>query len=177
MESKKRTKLIMDIMNVLFWVIFIGFCIKTGSLLFTFFLSVAVHPAAAQNLSMGLNLSDLYKFSAAHYVAIASMLIVLTGLKAYIAYLVVKVFLKFKIDQPFNADVASLITKISNVALEAGILAFIAAGYSKGLIKNGAAIPLDWGSGELLFFAGVIFIIAQVFKRGIEIQSENELTV
>lgn len=182
MESKNRTKLVMSVMNVLFWVIFIGFCIKTGALLVSFIVSF-VNPAAVKNLYMaqdaanGFNLSDLYRFNIAHYIGIASFLVILTGLKAYIAYLVIKIALKFKIDYPFDARVASLITKVSYVALEAGILAFIATFYSKGLIKKGVAIPIDWGGDELLFFAGVIFIIAQVFNRGVEIQSENELTV
>jgi hypothetical protein len=33
------------------------------------------------------------------------------------------------------------------------------------------------GTGEFLFLAGIVFVIAQIFKRGIEIQTENELTV
>ncbi len=36
---------------------------------------------------------------------------------------------------------------------------------------------LDCGSSEFLFMAGIIFIIALIFKRGVEIQSENELTI
>jgi hypothetical protein len=32
-------------------------------------------------------------------------------------------------------------------------------------------------SGETLFLAGVVFVIAQIFKKGVEIQSENELTI
>jgi hypothetical protein len=33
------------------------------------------------------------------------------------------------------------------------------------------------GADVWLFMAVVLFIIAQIFKRGIEIQSENELTI
>jgi len=32
-------------------------------------------------------------------------------------------------------------------------------------------------SGEIHLLAGVIFVISQIFKKGVEIQSENELTV
>lgn len=43
--------------------------------------------------------------------------------------------------------------------------------------QNGLPIPENWISGEFIFLAGVIFIIAQIFKKGIELQSENELTI
>jgi hypothetical protein len=33
------------------------------------------------------------------------------------------------------------------------------------------------GGAEFLLLGGIIFMIAEVFKRGIEIQTENELTV
>ena len=33
------------------------------------------------------------------------------------------------------------------------------------------------GADVWLFMAVILFIIAQIFKRGIEIQTENELTV
>jgi len=33
------------------------------------------------------------------------------------------------------------------------------------------------GADVWLFMGGILFFIAQIFKRGIEIQTENELTV
>jgi hypothetical protein len=36
----------------------------------------------------------------------------------------------------------------------------------------GNEVPRDF-----IFIAGLVFIISQIFKRGVEIQSENELTV
>jgi hypothetical protein len=77
--------------------------------------------------------------------------------------------------------VSLLISRISYVALGVGILTLTANGYSEWLINGGVALPTLQqylgGGAEFLFFAGIIFFIAQVFKKGIEIQSENELTV
>ena len=168
---------ILKLMNVLFWIIFIGLCIKTGALLISFFVSIFVNPAGAKDLYMGLNLSKLYNYSLPYYVPMASLVIVLTGLKAYIAYLVVKIFTKFDLAKPFNHDITSLITTISHVALETGILAIIASGTSDWITKRGIDVPDNWGGGEILFFAGVIYIIAIVFKKGTELQTENDLTV
>ena len=172
-----KTLVILKTMNVLFWVIFIGLCIKTGAILVSFSVSLFVNPAGANNLYLGLDLSDLFTFDKMHYVSIVSSIILINGLKAYIAYLVVRIFLKFKLSSPFEANITSLISEISYVALATGILAIVASGYSDWLAKKGIPIPHDWGSGEILFFAGVIYIIAQVFSKGKEIQTENDLTV
>lgn len=32
-------------------------------------------------------------------------------------------------------------------------------------------------SAEFVFMAGVVFVMSQIFKKGVEIQTENELTV
>ena len=51
-----------------------------------------------------------------------------------------------------------------------------------GLVKKGVNMPdiqyLHLGGADVWLFMGVIlFVIAQIFKRGIEIQTENELTI
>jgi hypothetical protein len=42
---------------------------------------------------------------------------------------------------------------------------------------TGIQLPANTSGDEYLFMAGIIYIISQVFKRGIEIQEENDLTV
>lgn len=179
METK--TKKILLVMNIVAWIIFIGACIKTGALLFSIFVSLFINPAGAENLHLGLNLSNLYNFGIQYYSAIVLLIVFLSGFKAYILFLVVKIFLKINFVHPFNTEVSLLISKISYVALGVGILTLAANKYSDWLTAKGVEFPglqdyLD-GAGEFLLLGGIIFIIAQIFIRGIEIQSENELTV
>jgi hypothetical protein len=42
---------------------------------------------------------------------------------------------------------------------------------------TGIQLPANTSGDEYLFMSGMIYIISQVFKRGIEIQEENQLTV
>lgn len=178
---KTETNSILKIMHVLSWIIFIGACIKTGAILYSFFVSLFINPVGAEDLYMGMNLSALYGYNIGYYVNIMSLIIFLSGLKAYTIYLVIKIFLKINFVHPFSADVSLLISRISYVALGIGVLTLIANNYCKWLMKRAVALPSlqDYlgGGVEFLLLAGIIFIIAQVFKRGIEIQSENELTV
>lgn len=174
---EKRNHFIFSALHVIFWVVFIGLCIKTGALLFSFMVSLFVNPEGAKNLYMGLDLSLLHQFSTWQYVALMSLALFLSGLKAYLAYLVVMVFQRFNLARPFKVEVTHLITQISHVALGTGLLAVIANGYSKWLAKQGVEVHLSWASAEFLFLAGIIFLIAMVFKKGMEFQTENELTV
>jgi hypothetical protein len=164
-------------MNVIFWIVFIGLCIKTGAILISFLITLFVNPGGAKNLYLGLDLFDLYSINKLYYVQTASFLIVLTGLKAFIAYFVVRFFLKFKLSKPFSTDLTDLFLKISYFSVGAGILAIIADGYNKWLLNKGIVVPITWGSEEIIFFAGVIYIFALIFKKGAELQAENDLTV
>ena len=171
------TKQLLTIMKIITWVIFIGLCIKTGALLTSFFVSLFINAEGSKNLYLGLDLSALYGFNQRHYIAIGSLIILNMGLKAFIFYLVLSVFLKTNFVQPFSPKVAELITKIAVVTIITGVLAVLANGYSDWLYKRGVPVDQHWGSAEFLFMGGILFVIALIFKRGIEIQSENDLTI
>ena len=168
---------VLSVMNVLFWIAFIGLCIKTGALIFSFILSLFVYPSAASNLYLGLNLSTLIAYQKLMFVAVVSLLIVITAQKASIAYYALQCFRRFNPDRPFDNGLADLFTKISHIALITGGLAIIAHYYSKWIAKKGISIPIDWGGNEILFFAGVIYLLALTFKKGAELQQEQDLTV
>lgn len=82
---------------------------------------------------------------------------------------------------PFSTEVSLLISRISYLALEIAIVTAVGNNYCIRLVRRGADLlnlhEYLGGAGEILFLGGIIFIIAQIFKTGIEIQSENELTI
>jgi magnesium-transporting ATPase (P-type) len=172
-----KTKQILIFLQVCAYIVFVGLCIKTGALLISFIVSVALNSEASQNLYMGLNLSNLLEYSQIHYTVMASLIIILSGLKAYLFYLVIKITSKINIAQPFSENIAKLISKMSGIALEIGILAFITHNYAKWLLKNPVKFSYEGGEIEYLFLAAILYVIAIIFKRGIELQSENELTI
>jgi len=171
-----KSQHIFSIMKFLFWALFIGLLIKAGALLFNFGMGIA-KPEATTNVYLGLDLSELRNFSKREFIFVGSLLIPIIALQAYIAFLVIKITEVGTLEKPFTQKVANLITKISHNALSVGLLSIIAGGYCERLIKKGIDIPLTWGAKEFLFLAAVIFIISKVFQKGVELQTENELTV
>ena len=130
----------------------------------------------ANTLYLGLELKN-YNLNTENYIGVASFLIAINAMKTYLAYLVVKLFLKFDISSPFNDRTTSIITDISHYALSIAVVAIIAEAYGKSILKKGIVLEINWGAEQFLFFAGIIYIIALVFKKGVEIQAENELTI
>jgi len=172
-----KTTQVLQLMKVVSWFVFIGFCIEVGAILVTTTISIFHNPEAAENLYLGLNLSNLYNFSTQNYIYVISFIIAIAASKAYLFWLVIKMLNKVNVTHPFTLDVSKIISKIAYLALSTGILAIVAASYSKGLWKNGATFDLDWGSQEFLFMAGILYVFAFIFKRGVELQEENDLTI
>ena len=172
-----ETKEIFNAMKVVSWIIFIGLSIEAGAIIISFFVSLFINSEGANNLYLGLDLSNLYEVNRWYFITITSFLIASALLKAYLFYLVIKIFTEINFDHPFNKNITSLIAKISHISFGIGIVGVIAGAYNKWLMHRGFTDQLNWETAAYLFMAGIIYIIALLFKRAIEIQSENELTI
>lgn len=172
-----NTKQILQILNVISWIAFIGLCIKTGSMVVSFIVSLFFHTEGSRNLYMGLNLSDLHQISLWHYVVMTSLMIILSGLKAFLFFWVIKIISGINVSHPFNEYLSKLILKLSWIAFQIGVIALITNIYAKWIMKNMVAFSHDGGGTEFLYLAGILFVIAVIFKRGNELQKENELTI
>ncbi len=175
-HTKTRTEVILTTMHVLAWIVFIGLLIKTGALLFTYVFSY-FKPTAAQDLYQGLNLYDLRQSSFYNYSLHFSFIVALSAMKAYIAYLVIQTLSKVNLQNPFTSEVAGRVESISYVLLGSWIVLQISSAHSEWLSKRTGELLSSGDGGEYLFIAGLVFIISQIFKRGVELQAENELTV
>lgn len=172
-----KTKQILKTMNILSWLIFIGLCIKAGALIISFFVSLFVNENAVTNLYLGVDFSRIYNFSKSHYIITTCLVITIVSLKAYLFYLLIMIFKKVDFNQPFTETVSQLLSKISKVALYTGLIALLASAYSIWLMNQVFIFSYDWGVQQLLFMAGVVFIVTLLFKRAVEIQQENDLTI
>jgi ABC-type multidrug transport system fused ATPase/permease subunit len=178
------TKQILKGLNILSWIIFIGLCVEAGSFIFNSFYTFFINPAAANNLFNRTDLSILYSHDPGYFFVITLIMSIVTVLKAIMFYLIVKILHenKLNLSQPFTADFGKFIFNLFYLALGIGCFSTGGKRCAEWLVAKGIAMPdvetLHLGGADVwLFMAVVVFVIAHVFKRGIEIQSENELTV
>ena len=93
------------------------------------------------------------------------------------ANLVIKILAKINPSSPFKTDIGILIEKVSYLILATFIIAEFANANNDWFCRNEYTLQKGMNYGGFLFLAGIIFIFAQIFKKGIEIQFEKELTI
>lgn len=173
---KKNYDFILKALEVVSWIVFIGLCVDSGAYLFRFIFSF-IKPHFFKDII----LAEMQEKQLGHYVGIMSFIIALSLLKTYLFYLVIKIFLKLNLVKPFDAEIAQLIQKISYETFSIAIVSLVAHLYTKSLIQSGyevSHIEKHWNDmPAFLMMAAIIYIIAQIFHKGIELQSENELTI
>lgn len=83
--------------------------------------------------------------------------------------------------KPFNSFVSEQITQISYFTLSIGLLSYLARQTTKNLQHHGYEIDQlnqFWvDSQAFILMAAVVYVIATIFKKGLELQNENDLTV
>lgn len=162
------------------WVIFVGLCIEAGGLIVNFFFSL-YRPEFVPNLYQKLDLSEMYERSKWAFFSIYSFILVISILKAVLFYVVIRLVSKINLSKPFSNFVSRQISQISYYTLSIGILSYLARETAKKLQHQGYIIDTlnhFWADSQaFILMAAVIYIIAAIFSKGVEIQNENDLTV
>ena len=176
----KRDNFVFKGLHIIAWAIFVGLCIEAGGLIVNFVFSI-YKPEFVQNLYQKLDLSDMYNRSKWAFFGMYSFILVVSLLKAYLFFIVVRLMHKIDLSSPFSSVVSEQITKISYCTFSIGILSYIAQQAAKNIQHHGYAIDnlnKFWADSQaFILMAAVIYVIATIFKKGVEIQNENDLTV
>lgn len=162
------------------WLIFVGLSIEAGGLVVNFFFSL-YKPEFIQNLYQTLDLTEVYKDSRLLFFGIYGFILTISILKACLFYIVIRVMHKMDLSKPFNTFVSRQILQISYFTLSIGLLSYIARELAKKLMQHGFVtdnLNQFWADSQAFILMGaIIYIIATIFKKGVEIQNENDLTV
>lgn len=162
------------------WLIFVGLSIEAGGLIVNFFFSL-YKPEFVQNLYQKLDLSDMYKGSKMAFFGIYSFILFISVLKAVLFYTVIRLMHTMDLSKPFSTFVARQISHISYYTLSIGLLSYIARQLANNLMHYGFVtdnLNQFWTDSQAFIFMGaVIYIIATIFKKGVDLQNENDLTV
>ena len=176
----KRNNFVFKALHIVAWVIFVGLCIEAGGLLVNFIFSL-YKPEFVQNLYQKLDLSQMYNLNKWVFFSVYGFILFISILKACLFYVVIRLLSKLDLTRPFNSYVADQIKTLSYYTLSIGLISYMAQETTKNLPHYGFEIDTlsqFWADSEAyILMAAVIYIIATIFTRGIEIQNENDLTV
>lgn len=176
----KVNNIVFQCLHIVAWLIFVGLCIEAGGLIVNFIFSL-YKPEFVPNLYQKLDLSDMYQRSKWAFFSMYSFILVIAILKAVLFYVVIRLVSKIDLSKPFNSFVSRQISQISYYTLSIGLLSYIARESAENLTQRGFVTdslnPFWADSQAFILMAAVIYVIATIFKKGIEMQSENDLTI
>ncbi len=170
----KSKNFVFVFLHIISWIIFVG------GLIVNFFFSL-YRPEFVQNLYQKLDLGEMYNLSKSAFYGMYSFILVISILKAYLFYVVIMLISQLNLSKPFNSYAANQIKNISYYTLSIGLISHLARETSKYLQKRGFEIDIlnqFWADSQaFILMAAVLYVIATIFSRGVEIQNENDLTV
>ncbi|MEZ5072426.1 MAG: DUF2975 domain-containing protein [Bacteroidales bacterium] len=167
-------------LHVVAWIIFVGLCIEAGALLVNFLFNIW-KPESVGVLYQKLDLSGMYAQNKRAFFGIYSFILTIAVLKAFLFYIVIRLMLRMELAKPFSEYVARQIVLMSHYTLSIGLISYIARQTANGLIHHGYDtndVSRFWEDSQAFVLTGaVIYIIGAIFKKGVALQHENELTV
>ncbi|MDX9704737.1 MAG: DUF2975 domain-containing protein [Weeksellaceae bacterium] len=173
-----KTQNILFFLKIISWIAFIGYAIVCGSVIFSFVLSF-INPEIAKNMyKINPAIFELKEKNTVTFIFGFSLLIALAFMLAYLWFLVIKLFDKLNLKNPFSIETARHLEKTAFHLMGIWVVSLVAKTYLNW--QSGDYMQFDFKIGEgnnFLFMAAIVYIISQIFKRGIEMQEENELTV
>jgi hypothetical protein len=174
---------ILKVLHVFSWIIFIGLSIETGGIIFNTIYAM-YNPVVARHFWNGADLSAVYEADKVRFLTQAFFMTIVAMFKATIFWLIIKLFQdkKFNLARPFSSGATSVVFNISYLCLGAGIFSIWGSKHIEWLQGQGIVMPnadiLHISGGDVwLFMAIVLFVIGQVFRKGAELQTENDFTV
>lgn len=176
---KTRTEKILTVLKILAFMGAIGYSIDCGAQVTSFVASFINPEWAKRTYQVNLDIFNIREHSTWFYAYAMSLTIVVSALKATIWYVVFDLLTKLKLQTPFSMEVEKKLERIAYLLLGVWLVSSVFWKiYAYYLTQaTGIQVPVDNNGDEYFFMAGILYIVSQIFKRGIEIQEENLLTV
>lgn len=171
--------IVFNFLKIISWIIFVGLCIEAGGLVVNFFFSI-YNPSVVPKLYQKLDLGALRAQDNRAFLYVYSFILSISILKAVLFYVVAMLATKIDISRPFSDYAYGKIAQISYCTLSIGLLSYIARQWVRTISFNEQATELNqfWADSQAyILMAAVIYVIATIFKKGLEMQHENDLTV
>lgn len=176
---KIKTETILTVSKYLALLGGVGSSILWGSQLVTLVSSFINPEWSKHTYQVDLHLFNIREQSVGFFVSGMILTIAVSVLKALFWYKVFELLSELKLNTPFSREVVIKLERMAYILFCVWIVSSIFWKTYTFYLTNatGIQLPIRNTDDEYLFMAGIIYIISQIFKRGIELQEENQLTV
>lgn len=171
-----KTEQILSLLRVGAWIVYIGAIIRTGVL------------AVGYGHAYISGEIDFHSASGWPSLWIFSLLLTILILHVQIWERIKNILTEINLKNPFTMLTAHRLISTGYLLLSIWIISFLGKNYLHYLQKSlvgSTEFMQSFGYAQAgfdadsvyLLNAGIVYIIAQIFKRGVELQQENELTI
>ena len=172
---KIKTQQILAFLKVLAWIAFF-ITIATLVSLLLFYISGYLTNQNNNTISNKIPLLAFHHKDLGSSIFMLIFIPILLLLKAIVWWTTATTISKIEVENPFTIDITHRLEYISYCLIAICLISVI--GYGIFTLREIKSVRVeDWKIGSSFFMACLVFIISQIFKRGVEIQSENDLTV
>lgn len=178
------SSLIRTVLIVLAWILFLGVAFEAGTIIVNSVIMMVWGPAEPGKFYMLADLNALYRFDPGHFLAVAIIMIIVAVMKAILFYLILRLLhdKRLNMSLPFSEALGRFIFSMGYLSFAVGMFSLWGVKYTDQMMQRGVTMPplqhLRISGGDVWMFMSVtLFVIGHIFKKGIEIQSENQLTV
>lgn len=178
-KMKTKTEIVLTVLKYLALLGSIGFSIECGAQL-VFFVTSFVRPELAVRVyKANAEWIQVSNFSIIYFSIGMTLVILISVFKATIWYLIFVLLQKIQIHTPFSMAVTKRLEMLAYLLLAIWIFSgiFLKTYFHYLAADSGINLQIMESADEYFFIAGIVYIISQIFKRGIEMQEENQLTV
>ncbi|WP_337043611.1 DUF2975 domain-containing protein [Emticicia sp. 17c] len=173
---KTRTQTILSVVRIIALIGYIGAIVAGLRIIIPFIIGFITDKFS---IDTGTGLDTLRSTHLLTYVFMMSFVIVLAIMKVQVWEKLREILEEINLSSPFSGKVASMLENMSYIILAIGAIYFMADIYANNVSKSISIIDKHFFKTDYQYFfsAGIVYVVAQIFKRGVELQEENELTV
>lgn len=184
---KTQTEKILNVLRVIAWIGYVSWVVILGVVIVMSFFGLLNYPSAFASWTnididgFEITFQAMREKYPEHYVFYNIMIIIETFLVLKIWEISKNTLSSINLGNPFSNKMARSIEMIAWFIFgiwAIGVFSNIFNKYFLMTINGGNEIEFSLSTGfSYLYMAGIIYLISQIFKRGVELQEENELTV
>ena len=182
-KPSTKTKIFLSLLYIIAWIIFVGLSIEAGGFI-TNSVFVLAQPQAVPYLWQQVDLRDLLQYGHGFFFTLVTIISVVTVLKAILFYLIISILhnKQLTLEQPFTFIAQRFIIRIASLSLSIGLFSILGVKGAAWLSGQGVKMPdlqaLHLSGADVwIFMSMALFVVAYIFKKGIELQTEQDLTV
>lgn len=173
---KNLSKMTLVFLKFIFMVTLIGLFISLISILWVY-ISHYFHWTLQRKYFSSVNFTKIFNedINAFNIILICSF--ITTFLKIDLVNKLIKILKKLNIQNPFEDVFYSLIISIGKISLILGIINWMLYFYIELYVKNELILSYQVTELNFLYLSALLFIVGQVYKKAIDLKSENDLTI